>query len=93
MLAGAPTSEERIAGIQSFLLRHLRPHIDNLASRAALYLRKEPTIQMHSLAAKLGCSARHLSRAFNAAFGISPKRFARLAGFQKMTAERRNGWA
>ncbi|HTF66414.1 MAG TPA: helix-turn-helix domain-containing protein [Edaphobacter sp.] len=52
-------------------------------------------MQIHPLAAKLGCSARHLARAFNAAFGISPKRFARLARFQKILAERRYGqsWA
>jgi len=95
ILARARTSEERIAGIQSFLLRHLRPSTDSLGNRAALHLRKNPTMQMHSLAAKLGCSTRHLSRAFNAAFGIGPKRFARLARFQNILAERRSGssWA
>jgi AraC-like DNA-binding protein len=95
MLAVARTSKERIAGIQSFLLRHLRPHTDSLASRAALQLRKDPTLRMHHLAAKFGVSSRHLSRAFSAAFGIGPKRFARLARFQKVLAERRNGrsWA
>ncbi|MGY4458525.1 helix-turn-helix domain-containing protein [Bradyrhizobium sp. LB13.1] len=95
MLAAAKTSEERIAGVQAFLLRHLRPHTDSLANRAALYLGKDPTMQMSSLAAKLGSSSRHLSRAFNAAFGISPKRFARLARFQKILVERRSGrsWA
>lgn len=95
MLASARTSKERIAGIHSFLLRHLRPHADSLASRAAFHLGKNPTMQMHSLAAKLGSSPRHLSRAFNAAFGVSPKRFARLARFQKIIAERRSGqsWA
>ena len=95
MLAAAQTSEERIAGVQSFLLRHLRPHTDNLANRAALHLRNDPTMQVHSLAAQLGSSPRHLSRAFNAAFGVSPKRFARLARFQKILAERRTGrsWA
>jgi AraC-like DNA-binding protein len=95
MLAQARTSKERIAGVHSFLLRHLRSHIDSLASRAALHLRADPTMQMHSLAAKLGFSARHVARVFNAFFGISPKRFARLARFQKMLSERRNGlsWA
>jgi AraC-like DNA-binding protein len=95
MLAAANTSEERIAGVQSFLLRHLRPHTDSLANRAALHLRRDPTIQINSLAARLDSSPRHLSRAFNATFGISPKRFARLARFQKILAERRNGrsWA
>jgi AraC-like DNA-binding protein len=95
MLAAAQTSEERIAGIQSFLLRRLRPHIDSLANRAALHLRKDPAMQMHSLAAKLDVSTRHLSRSFNAAFGSSPKQFARLVRFQRVLAERRNGrsWA
>jgi AraC-like DNA-binding protein len=95
MLASAQTSEERIMGVQSFLLRRLRPHVDSLANRGGLQLRLDPTMQMHMLAAKLGSSPRHLSRAFNAAFGISPKRFARLARFQKILAERRKGrsWA
>src|SRR6185437_5021652 len=44
MLGGARTSKERIAGIQSFLLRHLHPQTDSLASRAALHLRKDPTV-------------------------------------------------
>lgn len=95
MLAAAQTSEERICGVQSFLLRHLRPHTDSLANRAALHLKNNPAMPVHSLAAQLGCSPRHLSRTFNAAFGISPKRFARLARFQKILAERRAGrpWA
>ena len=95
MLAAAQTSEERISGVQSFLLRHLRPHADSLANRAARHLRQHPTMQMHSLAARLGSSPRHLSRAFKAVFGISPKRFSRLARFQKILAARRTGgsWA
>ncbi|CCE05165.1 hypothetical protein BRAS3843_1310032 [Bradyrhizobium sp. STM 3843] len=50
---------------------------------------------MSSLAARLGTSSRNLSRAFSAAFGLSPKRFARLARFQKILAERRRSrsWA
>jgi AraC-like DNA-binding protein len=95
MLVAAHTSEERIAGIRSFLLRRLGPHTDSLANRAARYLRKTPTMQMNSLAAKLGSSPRQLSRAFKASFGVSPKRFARLARFQRILAERRIGgsWA
>lgn len=91
----APTSKDRIAGIQTFLLRHLRPHDDSLANAIALHLRRNPTMPIHSLAAKLGFSARHLTREFNAAFGISPKRFARLARFQKILSVRRQrqSWA
>jgi AraC-like DNA-binding protein len=95
MLVAAQTSEQRISGVQSFLFRHLRPHADSFASRAALHLRQHPATQMQSLAARLGSSPRHLSRAFKAAFGISPKQFSRLARFQKILAERRAGrsWA
>jgi AraC-like DNA-binding protein len=39
----------------------------------------------------LAVSTRHLSRTFNATFGITPKRFARLARIEKIVAERRNG--
>jgi AraC-like DNA-binding protein len=95
MLATARTSEERVAGVQTFLLRRLRPHTDSLASRAACYLRENPTVQMSLLAARLGTSSRNLSRTFSDAFGLSPKRFARLARFQNILAERRLGqsWA
>ena len=95
MLAGTGTSEERVSGIHSFLLRRLRPHTDSLSSQAVLHLRRDPTMQMHALAEKLDVSSRHLSRAFNAAFGISPKRFARLVRFQRLLAERPNcgSWA
>lgn len=95
LLAAAQTSEERIAGVHAFLLRRIRPRRDSLANRAALYLRRDPTMQMQSLAAELGASTRHLSRSFAAAFGIGPKRFARLVRFQKIMEQRRSGqsWA
>jgi hypothetical protein len=62
MLASAQTSGERIASIQSFLLRLLRPRTDSLATRAALHLRRDPTMQMDALAAQLGVSGRHLRK-------------------------------
>ncbi len=95
LIAAARTSVERIASIQSFLLRRLRPCVDSLANRAALHLRQDPTLQMDSLAEKVGASSRQLCRSFNATFGVSPKRFARLARFQKILAERQSGrsWA
>ncbi len=54
LLAAAQTSAERIAGVQSFLLRRLRPQIDNLANRAALHLKQDPAMQMHSPRRKTG---------------------------------------
>lgn len=94
-LAAARTSTERVVGIQTFLLQHLRPPTDHFASRAARHLINDPTTQMHSLAARLDFSARHVARVFSTMFGISPKRFARLARFQKIVSGRRNGltWA
>ena len=95
LLAGARTSQERIAGVQAFLLRQLSPRFDSLANRAAAYLRTNPAMPISALAAQLGTSERNLSRDFRRVFGLGPKRFARLARFQKILAERRMGrsWA
>ncbi|WP_448030456.1 helix-turn-helix domain-containing protein [Bradyrhizobium liaoningense] len=95
LLAGARTSQERIAGVQAFLLRQLSPQTDSLANRAAGHLRKNPAMPVSALAAQLGTSERNLSRGFKRVFGLSPKRFARLARFQKILAERRldRSWA
>jgi hypothetical protein len=65
----ARTSEERIAGINSLA--------------AALYLRKDPTMPIHPLAARLDCSAHHVTRAFNAAFGIVRNDSRAWLGFKK----------
>jgi AraC-like DNA-binding protein len=91
MLAGARNSRERIATVECFLLRRLRPSGNSLACRAASYLRGDPTLPLQQLASMLAVSTRHLSRTFNATFGITPKRFARLARIEKIVAERRNG--
>jgi AraC-like DNA-binding protein len=95
MLATASSSLERMATIEAFLLRRLRPRSESLAYHVARNLRRDPTLQVENLAAELGFSARHLARSFNAAFGMGPKQFSRLARFEKMMAARRNGlsWA
>lgn len=95
MLAEARNSPERIATVEAFLLRRLRPQRDSLACCAASYLRSDPTLSLLQLGSMLSVSVRHLSRMFNATFGMSPKRFGRLARIEKIVAERRNGlsWA
>jgi AraC-like DNA-binding protein len=52
-------------------------------------------LPLQELASVLGVSMRHLSRTFNATFGMAPKRFVRLARIEKIVAERHNGssWA
>ncbi|HEU0058988.1 MAG TPA: helix-turn-helix domain-containing protein [Hyphomicrobiaceae bacterium] len=95
MLAAARNSRERIATVEAFLLHRLGPQRDGLACHAASYLRNDPALPLQQLAALLGISVRHLSRTFNATFGMTPKRFGRLARIEKIVAERRNGlsWA
>jgi AraC-like DNA-binding protein len=95
MLADARCSSERIATVAAFLLRRMRPELDCLACRAVSSLRSNPALSVQELASQLGLSARQLSRRFGAAFGITPKQFARLARLEKILAERRAGlsWA
>jgi AraC-like DNA-binding protein len=80
MLAEARSSPERIATVAAFLLHRLRPQRDSLVCRAASYLRSDPTLPLRQLASMLSIGVRHLSRTFNATFGMTPKWFARVAG-------------
>jgi AraC-like DNA-binding protein len=95
MLAQAHTSSERIATVESFLLRHVRPYRDDIACRAVSYLRRNPTLSVSELATKLSVSSRHLARSFNSTLGVGPKQFARLARFENMVTQHRSGlsWA
>jgi AraC-like DNA-binding protein len=96
MLMEAPDSAARFARIESFLLRNLRPGQPNqVVCRAAQCLRRDPSLRVQRLAARLDVSERHLSRSFRAMFGASPKLFARVARIQKVLAMRQRGsaWA
>ena len=96
MLMEASDSAARFARIETFLLRHLRQRQPDLAvSRAAQYLRRNPTLRVRRLAALLDVGERHLSRSFRAMFGASPKQFARVARIEKVFAMRQAGsaWA
>lgn len=95
LLAEARDSAERIATVEAFLLRLIRPRRDGVAYLAASHLRDDPRLTLHQLASMLDVSVRQLSRTFNATFDMSPKRFARLARFERIVAERRKGlpWA
>ena len=96
MLMEAPDSTARFARIESFLLRNLREcRPDPVVCRAAQYLRRNPSLPIKRLAARLDVSERHLSRRFRAMFGASPKLFARVARIEKISAMRQSGsaWA
>lgn len=95
LLVEARDSPERVATVEGFLLRRVRPQRDGLACRAASHLTSDPSLPLQQLASRLDVSMRQLSRSFSATFGICPKRFARLARFEKVVAERRKGlsWA
>jgi len=80
MLAEASTSAERFACVESFLAANLRERrVDPVACRAAALLRQRPHLRIHHVAARLDVSERHLSRSFQAMFGMSPKQFTRIA--------------
>lgn len=95
-LSEAPSSRERFACMQRFLLTKLcEREPDQIACHAAARLRRNPSLRVRGLAAELGVSERHLSRRFQAMFGMSPKQFARAARVEKAVAARRTGssWA
>jgi AraC-like DNA-binding protein len=96
MLCEAQSSRERVAIVESFLLRlrrQLRP--PSVACRAAAHLRSNPALPVLQLASQLDVSLRHLSRSFQATFGTSPKQFVRLARIETALAAHRDGraWA
>lgn len=96
MLMEAPDSATRFARVESFLLQNLREcRPDPVACRAAQCLRRNPSLRVQRLAARLEVSERHLSRSFRAMFGTSPKQFARVARIEKILAMRQDGsaWA
>jgi len=96
MLAEARTSAERFARVEGFLAENLRERPGNsVACQAAALLRRKPHLRVRHLAAQLDVSERHLSRSFQAMFGMSPKRFARSARIESAWSARSQGasWA
>jgi len=96
MLAEARTSAERFACVESFLAANLRERrVNPVACRAAALLRQRPHLRVRHLAARLDVSERHLSGSFQAMFGMSPKRFARIARIESVWSARGQGasWA
>jgi len=96
MLAEARTSAERFACVERFLAANLRERgVNPMACRAAALLRQRPHLRIRHLAARLDVSERHLSRSFQAMFGMSPKQFARIARIEGSWSARSQGasWA
>ena len=93
MLAEAKTSTERFACMERFLAANIRERrINNpVACRAAALLSKSPHLRVEHLAVRLDVSERHLSRSFQAMFGMSPKQFARIARIESAWLARGKG--
>lgn len=92
----ARTSAERFACVEGFLAANLRArNIYTMECRAAAMLQQNPQLRVRRLAARLGVSERHLSRRFQAMFGVSPKQFARTARIEGVLSARAQGaaWA
>jgi AraC-like DNA-binding protein len=94
-LLEADDAGARVQAVQRFLLDRLTEREpDPIAAAAARSLRADPRVSVRDLARRLDVGERHLSRRFRAAFGASPKRFARIARLgAAIGAGRRHGWA
>ena len=95
-LAEARTSAARFACIERFLAANLRERrVNPVACRGAALLRQSPYLRVRHLAAQLDVSERHLSRSFQAMFGMRPKQFARIARIESVWSARSQGarWA
>ena len=95
LLAAARTSAARIATVEAFLLRRLRPASGSIAARVAAPLRPAPPQRVRALSRHLHPPPRPLGRVFQAAFAMSPKQFARLARIERVVHQRQLGldWA
>jgi methylphosphotriester-DNA--protein-cysteine methyltransferase len=69
--------------------------VQNNVNRAAFLLRWNTQLRVRHLAARLDVSESHLSRNFQAEFGMSPKQFARMARIESVLSARAQGadWA
>jgi AraC-like DNA-binding protein len=91
-LAQSQQSSERIAHIETFLVRNARGSSEtSVAQHAAKLLAARPGRRLSRLATEMNISERHLTRVFRQSFGISPKRFTKIARIEKVLASRRDG--
>jgi AraC-like DNA-binding protein len=88
----ARSSSERIARVESFLLRSMgEDREDPVFSRASRWLRRNPGLRIRKLASRLDISERQLCRGFRATYGASPKQYARLARIEKVISAWKSG--
>jgi AraC-like DNA-binding protein len=92
-LAEAVDSRERVATIESFLISRMRHTLPAAALfQAARRLQDDCTLSVRALASELHLSERHLRRKFTAAYGVSPKQFARLVRMTRALELRQRGF-
>ncbi len=75
--------------LQDWLEALPRQPIEPRLTQAVQALRERPLAELSALAAELGWSERQLRRRFETAVGLGPKRFQRLARFQRVFAQAR----
>lgn len=95
-VAGAGDAAGRIDAVRRFAEARLADAGNEPPPcRAAGLLRQDPSLPIRDVAASLGISERHLSRRFQAVFGLGPKAFARIARLAAVGEARRRGlgWA
>jgi AraC-like DNA-binding protein len=89
----AVDSAERVALVESYLIGRIRFSMPQAAAyQAAVRLQRECKLSVRELASQIGISERQLSRTFQAAYGVSPKRFARLVRMTRALELRQRGF-
>ena len=79
-LLEARTPQQKLAVLEAWLLRHLRPSLDPAIPWAVNALRQ--SIPVAAVASRLGVQPKTLTRRFAAQAGLTPKRFARVCRLQ-----------
>lgn len=79
-LLEAATPQEKLAILETWLLRHLQPTHDPAIPWAAAALRRP--VSVAAVAAQLGMQPKTFTRRFAARSGLTPKRFARICRLQ-----------
>jgi AraC-like DNA-binding protein len=86
-LVEAPTPEEKLRRLESFLLRQAQRSLEanRLISYAVNQLQHSPQfLAIRDLASSIGITQKHLISQFEKVVGLRPKSFARVCKFQKV---------
>jgi len=92
-IAVQPTTEQRIAVIETELLRRLGDSDPRVDAAVSWIVRSGGRVSIERIASEIGISRQHLSRCFAQHVGVTPKTFARVMRFESLVREARQSGA